>query len=156
MLKPAGSSTFSILFALAHNRFAELHGAMVCCGLNASEYPVTCVTRKMSAVYMRTLRATKYMDNCRRNSIGLVTIFPLDSRGTRDCTSRTERKKEKGRERESERERREGKGRKERTIEDGERGDCFIPLHSMCTVKMQSRHARRRIYHVCACRPGGT
>jgi len=35
-----------------------------------------------------------------------------------------------------------------------ERGDCFIPLHSTCTVKMQSRHARRRIHHVCECTRG--
>lgn len=35
-----------------------------------------------------------------------------------------------------------------------ERGDCFIPLHSTCTVKMQSRHARWHIHHVCACTRG--
>jgi len=39
----------------------------------------------------------------------------------------------------------------ERKQESERERDCFIPLHSTCTVKMQSRHARRRIHHVCEC-----
>jgi len=67
-------------------------------------YPVTHVTRKISAVYMRAPQATKYTDNCGKNSIGLVTIFPwilVTHAIARPVRCRvTERERERERERE--------------------------------------------------------